>query len=1065
LLTILQVSFSYPVNPQEKVVDDATFFFPSGETTFIVGSSGSGKSTIGNLIMKYYEPSRGEILLDNIPLQTIEPEWLRQNVTLVQQDSVLFNESIRQNIAFGRIEPPTADELTVACQTANLEQTLRDLPKGLETVAGPGGQGLSGGQQQRVVIARARLRDSPLLILDEATSSLDKKSREKVMAEIRKWREKKTTIIITHDVSQIQDHEFVYVMENGRPVEEGFRKNLAEKKIGPFATLLSAAESSTSSTLQERRESLPSTSTTPRSSFDGNMLHREQEQTPRPFGMPGASPNIGTIGGGRNSFIFGGIVPVQGSSLFSDISWISSAILNDGSVGLPQFIPRRKSSTRVNPQPSTFNNSRFSRNFEFLRRGSTVLVMPGRSSSSRGLVRPQRIAFRPGNLEAATESQQHIIEPPVELAEAELTGQAILAPEVDSLRKPASLSVIFRTVWPNLQYKDRVYLVLGFVAATIMGGLTSAFAYVFTQLLSVYYLPSGRGEAARMWALILLGIGLMDGISIYFMHYTMEYCGQTWINKLRREALKRILAQPRAWFDKERNSASNLNTTLDRHAEEMRNLIGRFAGPIYTVAWILGISVIWSLLISLKLTLVALAFSPFMYILIQTFNIISGKWETRCNEAADRTGNVFTETFANIRVVRALTLEHYFKRKHTAAAIDTFKIGRSRAIWACGFFGLGDTISLLLTATVFYYGSVIITAGQLSVTTCLQVVNLLMFGIAGSVGFLGLVPQLSSSQSAASYLLHLANLSLSETSEVLGKRRLNTPFPVIFNELTFTYPKQFVPVLKGISFTLHPGSCTGIVGSSGSGKSTIASLLLGLYAPDEVPFACPDPLSFRGISIRRCNIASLRNQIAIVAQKPLLFPSSVLANIIYGLPEGSPFANLNSAIQAAKDAGIHDFIMGLTDGYSTIVGDGGQGVSGGQAQRIAIARALVRQPRILILDEATSALDAVSAEAIRETVRMLIKRGKDSNDDAVAVVIISHAVEMMRICGQLVMLEHGKVVEKGTFEELSALGGAFADLVGISSHSPKEGGGLGIDNVMSPVEKRTKQNWFRKTST
>jgi ATP-binding cassette subfamily B (MDR/TAP) protein 1 len=214
------------------VLNKATFFFPSGEITFIVGKSGSGKSTVGNLLMKYYKPTSGDILIDGHPIQTLDAEWHRQNVTLVQQQSALFNETVYQNIAFGREGQATMADVLNASKTGDLQQTITDLPDGLSTLVGSNREPLSGGQQQRIAIARARLRDAPILILDEATCALDQTSKRKAMEEIRKWRAKKTTIVITHDASQIHDDEYVYVLDHGNLVQEGYRRDFAEKGHG-----------------------------------------------------------------------------------------------------------------------------------------------------------------------------------------------------------------------------------------------------------------------------------------------------------------------------------------------------------------------------------------------------------------------------------------------------------------------------------------------------------------------------------------------------------------------------------------------------------------------------------------------------------------------------------------------------------------------------------------------------------------------------------------------------------------------------------------------------------------
>lgn len=200
------------------------------------------------------------------------------------------------------------------------------------------------------------------------------------------------------------------------------------------------------------------------------------------------------------------------------------------------------------------------------------------------------------------------------------------------------------------------------------------------------------------------------------------------------------------------------------------------------------------------------------------------------------------------------------------------------------------------------------------------------------------------------------------------------------------------------------------MGLSGSGKSTIAALLLALEetpASDSVP-----AISLGGVDIRDLHTPTLRSVVAIVSQQPTIFPGTIESNISYGL-EG-PLRDPRNVRDAAKAVGIDEFVSSLPQGYSTVIGDGGVGLSGGQAQRVVIARALVRRPRILILDEATSALDPASAEIIRHTAQKLV-----ASQVGLTVVIITHANEMMAIADNVVVLEQGRVVDSGPYKTLA----------------------------------------------
>lgn len=282
-----------------------------------------------------------------------------------------------------------------------------------------------------------------------------------------------------------------------------------------------------------------------------------------------------------------------------------------------------------------------------------------------------------------------------------------------------------------------------------------------------------------------------------------------------------------------------------------------------------------------------------------------------------------------------------------------------------------------------------------------------------------LVPQIGSSQDTATRLLRLANLPYQRSHEHDGNIRLPSLGPIRLKDVSFAYPTRPSPsVLTSLSLSIDPASSTALVGSSGCGKSTIASLLLGLYAPTSGSIIIS---SFR---LRALHLPTLRDFIAVIPQSPTLFAATVAENIAYALPEKSPLATIGSIRAAAVAAGIDDFIMSLPRCYNTPIGDGGSGLSGGQAQRLAIARAIVRRPHLLIMDEATSGLDGESARGVYALVRRL-------KDVGIGCLVVTHSTEMMKACRQCVVLGGGRVLESGRFEELiSRKGGELRSLIG-----------------------------------
>jgi ATP-binding cassette subfamily B protein len=219
------VRFSYPTRPNISALNGVSFQVRQGEKLAIVGPSGAGKSTIFHLLLRFYDPAAGRVLLDGVPLAELDPADLRRHIALVPQDSVMFASSVGDNIRFGRPDASDA-EVAHAARLANAAGFIAALPQGFGTPVGERGITLSGGQRQRIAIARAILRDAPLLLLDEATSSLDAESETQVASALAELMQKRTTIVIAHRLATVQSCDRILVMEDGRIVEQGTHQTL-----------------------------------------------------------------------------------------------------------------------------------------------------------------------------------------------------------------------------------------------------------------------------------------------------------------------------------------------------------------------------------------------------------------------------------------------------------------------------------------------------------------------------------------------------------------------------------------------------------------------------------------------------------------------------------------------------------------------------------------------------------------------------------------------------------------------------------------------------------------------
>jgi ATP-binding cassette subfamily B protein len=232
-LAFENVTFAY--HQRQPVVRYFSLTIPAGKTIAIVGATGSGKSTLVKLILRFYELQSGKITLDGIELNKLNLKDLRQAIGLVSQDVFLFHGTVAENIAYGTFDA-TPKQIVIAAKIAEADEFIRELPQGYETIVGERGQKLSGGQRQRIAIARAVLKNPPILILDEATSAVDNETEAAIQRSLERITKNRTTIAIAHRLSTVRNADCIYVMEQGRMIESGRHEQLLEQN-GVYAAL------------------------------------------------------------------------------------------------------------------------------------------------------------------------------------------------------------------------------------------------------------------------------------------------------------------------------------------------------------------------------------------------------------------------------------------------------------------------------------------------------------------------------------------------------------------------------------------------------------------------------------------------------------------------------------------------------------------------------------------------------------------------------------------------------------------------------------------------------------
>lgn len=986
----------------------------------MVGASGSGKSTLAQLLLRFYEPSSGNMYIDGTSVRQLEPHWIRKNVTLVEQQSILFPGSFLDNIALGRPdeENVTVDDISESAQFALLRETIDDFSAGFHADLGRGGSLLSGGQRQRVALARAYLRDTPILMLDESTSALDHITRGLLITAVRQWRKGRTTIVITHDLAQVEVDDFVYVLANGELIAKGTRRELQDRPdlehftnpVQSPATTIEHPQLPLQANIVGQYHGRPESKVIEKRL---SMLNNARASRPLSMMMPSIFSGQGThmsmlgpsVGLSSLSGIGPGYDPTSTTST-SQHHEPTSKIHKRKSI-MPQWPIPHEDVARPPTPPSSM--TMYDEATMKLIENSAMTAVGNRIATTQPGPR-KNLALRLSRLSQAPDAaidEEHASGPPT--------------PPF-----PRTLTAILGTIWPTLTRRQRVLLVLGFACATVHSAGNPSFAYIFSKLLTTLVSKGNQSHTQLKWSLGILGLAFADGCSLFSMHFLLEYCGQAWVDSIRGTAMSRLLAQPRAYFCQPDSAPELLCQRLDRNAEEMRNLLGRFSAMVFVSVLMILLAVLWSVASCWKLTLVGLAMVPVALAVTRTFQHVNSAMEERSNAAGDAASLAINECFAGLKAVHALTLERRFRARHDAAAAEVLRVGVRRALSSGFFWGASESIVLFTNVLLLSYAATLVAHHAFPLKHVMVVLAQLTFGVAALSTVSNLIPQINSSRDTALQLIDLSLLPAT-SHESTGTSTPASLTSLTFSSLSFAYPSRPTDrVLTSLSLTLHPSHSLALVGPSGCGKSTIASLLLRLYPADPATTLLANAHPLSSISTPH-----LRTLIALVPQTPILFPATVLANLTYGLPLDSPLTALASVRAAARAAGIDDFVSSLPHGYSTRLGDAGTGLSGGQAQRLAIARAILRRPQVLVLDECTAALDFASARAVRETLGRWL-RGEDGFGVGVRgrmCVVITHDREMMEMCDEVCMLEGGRVVEMGGFGELVGRRGRFARLL------------------------------------
>lgn len=513
-------------------------------------------------------------------------------------------------------------------------------------------------------------------------------------------------------------------------------------------------------------------------------------------------------------------------------------------------------------------------------------------------------------------------------------------------------------------------------------------------------------QGILMYAILILIMALLRGLFLYFVRQTLIVMSRHIEYDLKNDIFQHYQTLPLSFY--RRNNTGDLMNRISEDVSRVRMYLGpsiMYGLQLFTL-FVMLIPVMF--MISVKLTLFALIPLPILSFSIYYVNNLIERRSEEIQQSQSRLSTFVQEAFSGIRVLKSFNREKESVDRFTIENNEYKKRSLHLTRIQSLFFPLMFGLIGLSTILTVYQGSVEVIEGSLTFGNIVEFViyvNLLTWPVASLGWTSSLVQRAEASQKRI-------NEFLKAKTDLVSVRNLQQDVEgkIEFQNVSFTYPDTGIQAVKNLSFTLHPGDSLAVIGATGSGKSTVASLISRLYDVSSGQILIDD------VPIEYYDISYLRGQIGYVPQDVFLFSDTILNNIGFGLKQQDE----EKIHQAARAADVYQNIMDFPLGFATRIGERGITLSGGQKQRVSIARAIVREPRILMLDDALSAVDTKTEDTILNSMRGVMK-GRTT-------LIISHRVSSAKLANKIIVLKDGAMAEAGTHESLMEHDGLYREL-------------------------------------